>query len=121
VFRLVMIAASGGLLVAGLYTASRASRVDDALSVLLLSCLLASPLGWMYYHWVLAGPSIATFRRPSVAVKASCAALVVPVVSLYPWPSRFFAVSAGSLYSWAVLTLWIIAMRRARRPEPALP
>ncbi|HWK10211.1 MAG TPA: glycosyltransferase family 87 protein [Vicinamibacterales bacterium] len=99
---------------AGTWIAVTARRIDDAFTVLLLTCILASPLGWVYYHWIVAGPAMVTFQRRTAVVIVACAAFLIPFIVLFPWPSVLFAGTLGSLYSWATLALWGSAIVRSR-------
>ena len=105
---------SGIVILIGTWSGLKARRIDDGLSVLLLTCVLGSPLGWVYYHWIMAGPALVTFRAPGAAVTLAGAALLIPFVVLFPWNSPLFAVTVGSAYSWATCTLWVAAIHRAR-------
>jgi len=90
-------------------------RVDRAFAGLLLTALLVSPLGWMYYVWFLAGPVLAlwptVFQRQS-RVRDACIVAAVPglLLPLYmttvgsssPWIS----LTLGSTYGWTLMALW---------------
>jgi hypothetical protein len=103
------------VLLIGMWASLRARSVDDAVYVQYLTCLLCSPLGWVYYHWILAGPGLATFRQYDRRfVYAACAGFLVPFFFLAA-PSVPFAVTAGSLYTWSTLALWGVAVGRATR------
>ncbi|HTM25761.1 MAG TPA: glycosyltransferase family 87 protein [Vicinamibacterales bacterium] len=112
-------AASAGVsllvLLAGLLASLRARAADRAVCVLYLTCLLCSPLGWVYYHWILAGPGVAVFRRHDRRlVSAACAGLLPPFF-LLAVPSVPFAVTLGSTYTWSTLLLWALAVAGAIR------
>jgi len=113
-------AAGVGLLVgaATLITLSRdksGASADSAFAGLVLASLLASPLGWMYYLWLAAGPLAAlslTIQKTPNRARDLCLALAVPglLLPLYMttiWAdSGWGALTFGSLYAWTVLALW---------------
>jgi hypothetical protein len=86
----------------------RNNDVDAAILMLLVTSLLASPLGWIYYVPILAGPLtiLLVARRLSRWTYASLAALMIPFPALYPYPSRLYAFTAGSLYTWSLIGIW---------------
>ncbi len=86
----------------------RTTDADAAILMLLVTSLLASPLGWIYYVPILAGPITALLvaRRLSRWTYASLAALMIPFPALYPYPSRLYAFTVGSLYTWSLLGIW---------------
>jgi Glycosyltransferase family 87 len=106
------------LLLAGILASLRARGADHAVCVLYLTCLLSSPLGWVYYHWILAGPGVAIFRRHDRRlVYAACVGFLPPFF-LLGVPSVPFAVTLGSAYTWGTLILWGLAVADVRR-DPA--
>lgn len=104
------------LLAVASWSALRAADRDAATLVLLVTALLASPLGWVYYVPITAGPLVLLLvsRRLSPWVYVSLAGLMVPFTLLYPYSSRAFALTLGSTYSWSLLVIWIAALRAAR-------
>jgi Glycosyltransferase family 87 len=93
----------------GLLAATRTEHRDRALALYLLTILLVSPLGWIYYWWLFVPPVAALHgdRAVRLAALMSLPAWVVPVM-WYQWPERspFLAATAGSLGTWALLALW---------------
>ena len=81
---------------------------DGAVLMLLVTSLLASPLGWIYYVPILAGPLTVLLMAGQLSrwTYASLAALMVPFPALYPYPSRLYAFTAGSLYTWSLIGIW---------------
>jgi Glycosyltransferase family 87 len=105
------------VLLVGLWAAIRTRSVDRSVCILYLTCLLSSPLGWVYYHWIMIGPGLATFRQHDRRwVYAACAGLLVPFF-LLAFLSVALAVTVGSLYTWSTLLLWMIAVRGAATPQ----
>ena len=106
------------VLAAGILASLRARAADRAVCVLYLTSLLCSPLGWVYYHWILAGPGVAVFRLyDRRLVYAACAGLLPPFF-LLAVPSVPFAVTFGSAYTWSTLLLWALAVTGVGR-DPA--
>jgi hypothetical protein len=93
--------------------ASRTTDADAAILMLLVTSLLASPLGWIYYVPILAGPLTVLLvrRRLSRWTYAPLAAMMVPFPALYPYPSRLYAFTAGSLYTWSLIGIWAATAR----------
>jgi alpha-1,2-mannosyltransferase len=101
--------------------------VDRGFAILLVFAHLASPLGWIYYLWFLAGPLSAvmgSFARKGVSetgpgfrnitgfrkgcVLAASVGLVWPLfATLLFQPSPWATVSIGSVYFWTCLIIWI--------------
>ncbi len=103
------------VLFVGLWAANRTRSVDRAVCILYLTCLLSSPLGWVYYHWILIGPGLATFREHDRRwVYAACAGLLIPFF-LLAFLSVPLAVTVGSVYTWSTLLLWMMAVGGAVR------
>lgn len=109
----VAVAAALAVLLAGLGSSIRARTPDGAISILYLTCLLSSPLGWVYYHWILIGPGLAAFRHTDRRLLAlPCAGFLVPFFLLI-FERPALAVTIGSMYSWSTLGLWAIAVSHA--------
>jgi hypothetical protein len=91
--------------------------VDAPFATLLLAAQLMSPLGWVYYLWWVAGPLAALVLRGSARARtalvlaAAILALMVPpaLTSLLP-SSSGATLTVGSLYFWATLSLWVVAV-----------
>ena len=91
----------------------------------LLTELLISPLGWLYYLWLAAGPMLSLWRtsstRPSrfrdAMVVASVPGLLLPLyVATAMRDSVWGSWTLGSIYGWTTLALWtaVILDGRAR-------
>jgi hypothetical protein len=100
------------ILAAGVIAAVRTSNLDRAILLILTTCLLSSPLGWVYYYWIVAGPLAALWADTRIRLAAWLAlpSILVPYYFLWPFPSVPFAVSVGSAYTWGLLILWCGAL-----------
>jgi hypothetical protein len=93
------------------------ARVDHEWAALLLAALLISPLGWAYYVWIALWPVAATighvqpWRSPR-----RVDLLLIPGLAGWLWfgkmsewgqPSPLATLTAGSMYFWALLALWL--------------
>jgi alpha-1,2-mannosyltransferase len=99
--------------------ASMRSDVDRSFALLLVAAQLMSPLGWIYYLWLPAGPVAAVaMRRQRDGVQwtpATRALLAVAAIG-FVWPMPFLLAFRGhawatltfaSIYFWATLALWL--------------
>jgi hypothetical protein len=87
---------------------------DQRWLLLLLTCLLAFPVGWIYYWWIFAGPLVASWQVRSVRRAFWC---LLPAL-LVPWfllkaPASGLTALTSSLYCWGLLALWIGASRNS--------
>jgi alpha-1,2-mannosyltransferase len=108
-----------------------ASATDRAFALLLVAATLMSPLGWIYYVTLAAGPVAALALRPrrerqgplSRALVAGCIvgfAWPLPLVGAFQ-PHRWATLVIASMYFWATLSLWIwlvIDYARSRSEAP---
>jgi hypothetical protein len=107
----------------GLVAATRTEHRDRALALYILTILLISPLGWVYYWWLFMPPVVALCGNRVIRLVglASLPAWLIPVM-WYQWPQRspFLAATVGSLGTWALLALWggVLANSMARRGLP---
>jgi alpha-1,2-mannosyltransferase len=92
-----------------------AGSADYVFGVLLLTAQLVSPLGWIYYLWLIVGPATALFRSSrlqasvlgdGLAVLAVPGLLVPYVVTTQGTDSPWFGLTLGSIYLWTTLLLW---------------
>jgi alpha-1,2-mannosyltransferase len=100
-------------LVAAALVRARSQTVDESWTLLMLSALLASPLGWIYYiWWVVPGvrPVRLLFRSPLLWVPYA-------FVSVQP-PNRLIAATLASMYFWGLFLLWLGEFRSSRE-EPS--
>jgi hypothetical protein len=88
--------------------ASRRS-INHAFAGTVLGALLISPLGWVYYIWLVLPGAVGLWRHnvPTIA-RVGLVALLVPYFGPLlgrsgPWAT----LTIGSVYTWATLALWI--------------
>ena len=89
--------------------------VDHIFALLLLTAQLISPLGWIYYLWLIAGPAAAIVQSSQFhrcRLRDRLAALALPGL-LIPFAlntlgggSPWAGVTVGSLYVWTTVFLW---------------
>ena len=93
--------------------------VDRSFAGVLLTSLLISPLGWVYYLWLVAGPAAALWqtvgqRRSfgrNVCIALAVPGLVCPLLLTAAWREYAWgAVTLGSIYTWTTLALWTAIM-----------
>jgi hypothetical protein len=96
-----------------------AAAVDRAFALLLVAAQLVSPLGWVYYLWLPAGPvaMLVANRSPyrlfgirdnAVLLMIATAGLFIPPTALFMFQPRPWAtVIVGSAYFWATFSLWV--------------
>jgi hypothetical protein len=97
-----------------------ATEVDRLFGITLAASLLATPLGWIYYQFVVAGPFVALLSnqawRRSLKWRAIVLAVGVICLSLSPrlvsagQPSAWATASLGSSYFWGLVALWCCAL-----------
>ncbi len=116
----------------------RDSSVDRSFALLLVSALLISPLGWLYYLWLPLGPIVALGSlwwsepgrtRPDRSTPArwrdrllwlAAPGFFLPsFLTLAFQPSWWATLLFGSLHSWAVLLLWTALVIDATGAAPA--
>jgi hypothetical protein len=95
------------VLAVGLWRAARVPSIDQGFGVALTTALLASPLGWIYYLPVSAGPLVATRSRALWLLAGLC---LVPYFLGFPYSSRGFALTFGSMMTWTMVAAWLISM-----------
>jgi alpha-1,2-mannosyltransferase len=95
------------------------AAADRAFAALLLAAQLVSPLGWVYYVWLLAGPIAALLHhraaRPSAwrdrILALALPGLVLPITwTLVGRDHAWGAVTFGSIYAWMTMALWLGVM-----------
>ncbi len=90
--------------------AASGGNIDRAFAVVLLSALLVSPLGSIYYLWLAAAPLIVVFATDLRARGALVLAVPFALIPVHriefgqpsPWGTAIFGCAAG----WLVLALW---------------
>lgn len=98
--------------------------IDRGFALLLLAALLLSPLGWIYYLWIVVGPlvvlihywyneesetkrsTLMRIRNSILFISCFGVFLPLPVVVLHQ-PSLAATVTYGSSYFWTFLFLWL--------------
>jgi hypothetical protein len=108
------------ILATTLAAAARAGRdaagTDRAWAVLLLAALLVSPLGWVYYLWIVLWPVAAAIAHAQPWSRRHWRdALLIPGLAGWLWfrrsaawgqPSVLASATFASMYFWALLALW---------------
>src|SRR6266542_6104495 len=89
---------------------------DRAFGLLLVAAQLMSPLGWIYYLWLPAGPVAVLARSPqppNVRRQNIVFAIIAAVGFCWPipflpafQPHRWATLAIASIYFWATLALW---------------
>ena len=83
---------------------------DTAWALLLVGSLLVSPLGWVYYGTIFAGPllavAVSATGRARILIAAGYACLLVPPL-LVPALGAIGVLVLGSIYAWGFLLLFI--------------
>ena len=96
---------------------------DWAFAGLVFAALLVSPLGWMYYITLAAGPITALsmrWRSRMSGVVRLCVLLALPGLVVPPmWTAAagrhaLSGLTLGSIYSWSVMMLWIAVLVDSR-------
>ena len=97
--------------------------VDRFFGLTVLTAQLVSPLGWVYYLWLAAGPLLAMWRTRARQFRARDAALWLALPGLL-WPLPLFAVDMHawwqpftfrSIYFWTTLSLWLAVVLEVGR------
>jgi hypothetical protein len=103
-------------------------NIDIAWTILWCAALLISPLGWTYYLWWAAGPIGAVVlhawhhrpeRRWLLVVLAAGVSLPSGATLLLGQPSVVASFTIGSILTWALLAIWIVAVSSV--PESRYP
>jgi hypothetical protein len=97
--------------------------VDCAFAGLLLAAQLSSPLGWIYYSWLLLGPAMALLRvqaplalRTRALLAAAAPGLFCPLFLTIAGASvTLTPLLWGSAYFWSTLFLWLAWFFEHRR------
>jgi alpha-1,2-mannosyltransferase len=110
----MLAAVVGGVTIATLIRDRSPEAADRAFAILLLAALLISPLGWMYYLWLAAGPIAAlvmSLRSRSwsrdIAIVLTLPGLFLPLFVTTLWSGNpWNSFTLGSLYGWTALWMW---------------
>ena len=101
-----------------------ALSLDRGFAALLLAAQLASPLGWVYYLWLILGPGwslLQAWQREFSVSRAALLSLSVPglvcpvTLTLFGRAHPWAAPSIGSIYAWTTLFLWAAVVLTGRR------
>lgn len=121
------VVAAGLIGIVTLVACLRSADVDRPFALLLVAAQLISPLGWIYYVWLPAGPIAALALKPRTrATLSTCLAVVAAVGFVYPMPfllafrtHAWATLTIASVYFWATLALWgwLLADSRHRSLE----
>lgn len=85
----------------------RSSSLDKEWLAAGLASLLLSPLGWVYYVPLLAGPLAAVARhRPRVLAAGAGLVWPVPALMTVTSPEGLAAVTICSITTWSLLAMW---------------
>jgi hypothetical protein len=102
------------------------AAVDAEFVVWITTALLISPLGWLYYFWLFAGPLLGMcVRRPvwrtwsTLPLGVALAVLVVPPgIWAEGQPSGLRTLTFGSAYFWSLASLWFFAIHAEFESDP---
>jgi alpha-1,2-mannosyltransferase len=107
----------------------RSPDVDAEWTALLLASLLISPLGWNYYLWIAVWPAaaliagLAPWRNPRVQDLWLAGGLLGWLwwskMTLWGQPHPLATVTFGSMYFWALLSMWLWTVTRLASPRPS--
>jgi hypothetical protein len=105
-------------------SAVRDAAEDETWLVTIACALLASPLGWIYYLPLATAPMISVAKAHRLPSRTW---LVWPLLA-FPSVNRdsfqaqtFAAITAGSVYAWGLLFIWICAVQAALASGPRVP
>ena len=98
-----------------------ARRTDELFALTLPTCLLLSPLGWIYYAFFPAGPIVALLRDPAWR-SLWRTALILAALGLFALtpgaltlgqPNGVATLTLGSAYFWGLFAVWLACARPA--------
>lgn len=99
-------------------TSADRQPVDKDFLVLLLTTLLVTPLGWIYYLWLILGPALACWRPNHrwnaihlIVASFTLVCLMCPLPLTGIWLGQSWAApTIGSAYFWTTLGLWLLVV-----------
>ena len=102
---------------------------DRQFLLIMSTALLVSPLGWIYYGWFLLPPFAGSCKSGVLPASTLTLALIGTAIlgflvpppipyAILSWRDVFSTVTFGSVYSWSLIALWIVAMSPARSVAP---
>ena len=113
-------------------TDSSKNSVDRSFSIIIISSLLMSPLGWLYYSFLIAAPLTALiyekyktynfreFLKINYKIKPMyvCSMFIIILGFFLPYPftlilqpNPFATVTVGSIYFWMFLSIWVLLLQ----------
>jgi hypothetical protein len=103
--------------------ARAASSVDRAFALLVLTSLLVTPLGWVYYLWLIAGPFLALRYELAPGLRSWRTWILVAAIpgALWPlflvgrWEAAWVTVTFNSAYFWLTIALWLAVVLPVQR------
>jgi hypothetical protein len=104
------------------------AAVDRLFAATLAAALLITPLGWIYYEFLLAAPlaalcsngawrAVLGWRWGVLAIAGVCATLA-PGVVVELQPSGLATATLGSAYFWSLLGVWLVAVTTPPNGRP---
>ena len=109
---------------------ARDGGTDRVFAVGLTAALLISPIGWIYYHFLFVGPTLAlavnerwwgTSRaRRVLLVCFTVPLLAAPGMLAAGQPNGWLSLTLGSVYFWSLVALWVCIVLPVRHPAPDL-
>jgi len=99
------------------------ASVDRAFALLVLTSLLVTPLGWVYYLWLIAGPFLALRYELAPGLRswrtwilvAAVPGALWPLVLIGRWQSAWATVTFDSAYFWLTIALWLAVVLPVQR------
>jgi hypothetical protein len=94
---------------------ARTADTDRRWALLLLACLLCSPLGWIYYGWIVIGPLWVLWKDARLwmpGVWLAVPGLFLPMWLIVPTTNALATLTLGSVYTWTYLGLWLAVLVR---------
>jgi hypothetical protein len=127
-----ILSCAAGLVTFRVLMRARPARVDGDWAALLMAALLISPLGWNYYLWMALWPAagLIAAERPWRDPRVGDAWLLAGLAGWLWWgkmtlwgqPEPLATLTFGSMYFWALLSLWtwtLLTLRGSRRAPSA--
>lgn len=103
---------------------SSPAAIDHTFALLFVTALLVTPLGWVYYWWLLAGPVVAIALARGIdrwVIAAALPGLLYPPLFVSQYGAlSWVAPTIGSVYFWASLAFWVFLVKDVRSRPAAL-
>jgi alpha-1,2-mannosyltransferase len=111
-------AASAIVVVVTVLAVRQSDRADAAWLVSGLASVLISPLGWLYYLPLLAGPLTAVARqRPAILAAGVGFLWPLPLLMMLIPVNTWTVVIVFSIPAWSLLGIWACAVRQSLAPS----